>query len=139
MTAIRRSLGAMLVLGLGMTWGAGALVLARVNLTVLNLVGIPILLGIGVDVVIHLLHRLAEEGPGQVMKALSTTGWASGLSAATTILSFLSLTFAANRGVESLGMLVVVGLSGVTLAGFFIVARGLDDHLEVGGGNAPGL
>ncbi len=133
LTAIRRSLGAMLVLGLGMTWGAGALVLARVNLTVLNLVGIPILLGIGVDVVIHLLHRLAEEGPGQVMKALSTTGWASGLSAATTILSFLSLTFAANRGVESLGMLVVVGLSGVTLAGFFIVPAGWMTTWKLGG------
>ena len=133
LTAIRRSLGAMVVLGLGMTWGAGALVLARVNLTVLNMVGIPILLGIGVDVVIHLLHRLAEEGPGQVMKALSTTGWASGLSAATTILSFLSLTFAANRGVESLGMLVVVGLSGVTLAGFFIVPAGWMTTWKLGG------
>lgn len=133
MTAIRRSLGAMVVLALGMTWGAGALVLARVNLTVLNLVGIPILLGIGVDVVIHLLHRLAEEGPGRVMKALSTTGWASGLSAATTILSFLSLTFAANRGVESLGMLVVVGLSAVTLAGFFIVPTGWMTTWKLGG------
>ena len=132
-TAIRRSLGAMAVLALGMTWGAGALVLARVNLTVLNLVGIPILLGIGVDVVIHLLHRLAEEGPGRVLKALSTTGWASGLSAATTILSFLSLTFAANRGVESLGMLVVVGLSAVTLAGFFIVPVGWMTTWKLGG------
>ena len=132
-TAIRRSLGAMAVLALGMTWGAGALVLARVNLTVLNLVGIPILLGIGVDVVIHLLHRLAEEGPGRVLKALSTTGWASGLSAATTILSFLSLTFAANRGVESLGMLVVVGLSAVTLAGFFIVPAGWMTTWKLGG------
>jgi predicted RND superfamily exporter protein len=133
LTAIRRSLGAMVVLALGMTWGAGALVIARVDLTVLNLVGIPILLGIGVDVVIHLLHRLAEEGPGRVMKALSTTGWASGLSAATTILSFLSLTFAANRGVESLGMLVVVGLSAVTLAGFFIVPIGWMTTWKLGG------
>lgn len=132
-TAIRRSLGAMAVLALGMTWGAGALVLARVNLTVLNLVGIPILLGIGVDVVIHLLHRLAEEGPGRVLKALSTTGWASGLSAATTILSFLSLTFAANRGVESLGMLVVVGLSAVTLAGFLMVPVGWMTTWKLGG------
>jgi len=67
------------------------------------------------------------------MKALSTTGWASGLSAATTILSFLSLTFAANRGVESLGMLVVVGLSGVTLAGFFIVPAGWMTTWKLGG------
>lgn len=133
MTALRRSLGAMAVLALGMVWGAGALVLARVDLTVLNLVGIPILLGIGVDVVIHLLHRLAEEGPGKVIKALSTTGWASGLSAATTILSFMSLAFATNRGVKSLGMLVLVGLTAVTVAAFFIVPTGWMTTWKLGG------
>jgi len=82
-------------------------------LSIINIVGLPILLGIGVDVVIHLLHRLEEEGPGGVRRALATTGIAALVSTLTTIGSFVSLTFAGNRGVQSLGLLVVIGLSSV--------------------------
>jgi predicted RND superfamily exporter protein len=65
-----------------------------------------------------------EEGPGGVRRALSTTGWASALSAATTILSFASLTIADHQGVRSLGHLIVIGLSLVTLVGFAMVPLG---------------
>lgn len=119
-----RALGAMSVLFMGMIWAGGAVAMAGVKLSIVNIVGIPILLGLGVDVVIHLLHRLAEEGPGKVMKALTTTGWAAGLSAATTVLSFASLAVATNRGIRSLGMLVLVGLTSVTLFAFMMVPTG---------------
>ncbi len=109
-------LGAVSTLVAGMVWAGAALEVAGVRLTMVNIVGIPILLGIGIDVVIHLLHRLVEEGPGGVRRALSTTGIAAGISALTTILSFLSLTLAGNRGVRSLGLLVVIGLVAVFLA-----------------------
>ena len=119
-----RAAGAMVLLFAGMIWAGAAIGLARVKLSIVNIVGIPILLGIGVDVVIHLLHRLEEEGPGRVLKALSTTGWASGLSAATTVLSFASLALATNRGIQSLGMLVLVGLTTVTISAFLFVPSG---------------
>lgn len=108
--------GAIGTLLAGLIWAGSALQLSGVRLTMVNIVGIPILLGIGVDVVIHLLHRLAEEGPGGVRRALSTTGIAAAISAVTTILSFCSLTLAGNRGVRSLGMLVVIGLIAVFIA-----------------------
>ena len=41
-------------------------------INVLNVVALPILLGIGVDVVIHLLHRLESEG--NLADALRTSG-----------------------------------------------------------------
>lgn len=104
------TLGAVGTLVAGLVWATAALNAAGVKLTLVNLSGIPILLGIGVDVVIHLLHRLREEGPGGVRRALRTTGVAAGLSTLTTVCSFLSLTLAGNRGVRSLGMLVVLGL-----------------------------
>jgi hypothetical protein len=99
----------------GMIWAGSALYLTGVKLTLVNLAGIPILLGIGVDVVIHLAHRLREEGPGGVRRALLTTGVAAGISTVTTICSFASLNFAGNRGVQSLGMVVVIGLSVVAI------------------------
>lgn len=108
--------GAIATLLSGMVWAGAAIQALGVKLSILNVVGIPILLGIGVDVVIHLLHRLAEEGPGGVRRAMATTGVAASVSTLTTILSFLSLLLAGNRGVRDLGLLVVVGLSAVFVA-----------------------
>ncbi len=95
-----------------------------IKLSLVNFVGIPILMGIGVDVIIHLLHRIKQEGPGRVRWALATTGWACGLSAATTILSFASLSVAEAQGVRSLGTMIVLGLSLVTLAAFLVIPTG---------------
>lgn len=113
-----------LALGAGMCWAGAAMAAFGVQLSVVNFVGIPILLGIGVDVIIHLLHRLDEEGPGRVRVALATTGWASGLSTVTTVVSFAALSLATHRGVQSLGLMIVLGLSLITVAGFVLVPLG---------------
>lgn len=107
---------AMATLLAGLVWAAFLTSLVGVQLSIMNVVGVPILVGIGVDVVIHLLHRLRDEGPGGVRRALRTTGVAASISTLTTIASFLSLTAAGNRGVQSLGLLVVFGLTAVFAA-----------------------
>jgi predicted RND superfamily exporter protein len=107
--------GAVSTLAAGLVWAGVAVEGLGIRLSIVNIVGLPILLGIGVDVVIHLLHRLGEEGPGGVRRALSTTGVAALVSTLTTIASFVALTFAGNRGIQSLGLLVVIGLSSVFL------------------------
>lgn len=92
-------------------WGVG------IKISMVNITGIPILLGLGVDTVIHLLHRMEEEGPdGGVVRAWRTTGTAAFLSMATTVASFAALGLASSRAVRSLGLLVSVGL----LAVFFV-------------------
>lgn len=120
-------------LAAGMAWAGAAMAAFGVQLSVVNFVGIPILLGIGVDVIIHLLHRLDEEGPGRVRVALATTGWASGLSTVTTVVSFAALSLATHRGVQSLGLMIVLGLSLVTLAGFIFVPLGWMTTWKLGG------
>ena len=82
------------------------------------------MMGIGIDVIIHLIHRIAEEGPGRIRFALRTTGFAALISASTTVLSFSSLLFAANRGLHSLGQMIVIGLILVTLSAFIAVPLG---------------
>lgn len=115
-----RILSAVLTLLAGISWGLVVVQALGVKLSPVNVVGLPILLGIGIDVIIHLLHRLAEEGPGGVRRALSTTGVAASLSTLTTVVSFLSLLLAGNRGVQSLGVLVTAGLTAV-----FVVSAGM--------------
>ena len=82
MRSWRRATGATAALVAGLCWAGAGLALFRVKVSMVNFVGIPILMGIGIDVVIHLLHRMSEEGPGKVLRALSTTGRAAALSAA---------------------------------------------------------
>lgn len=129
----RQAIAVMAVLLSGMAWAGGALVLSHVKISIVNFVGIPILLGIGIDVVIHLLHRIAEEGPGKVLKALTTTGWAAGISTATNVMAFASLVLATNQGIRSLGMLVLVGLTALTIAAFLFVPVGWMTLWKIGG------
>ena len=96
-----RPVATTLSLGGGMAWAVAAMIVFDMKLSVVNFVGLPILLGMGVDTVIHLLHRLDEEGPGRVRQALATTGWATGLSTATTVVSFAALALATHRGVSA--------------------------------------
>ena len=124
MRSLKKAIATTLALGGGMAWAVAAMIVFDMKLSVVNFVGLPILLGMGVDTVIHLLHRLDEEGPGRVRQALATTGWATGLSTATTVVSFAALALATHRGVQSLGLMIVLGLSLVTLAGFVFVPLG---------------
>jgi len=114
-------IGAMGTLLAGIVWAGVMLYVVGLELTVVNVMGVPILLGIGVDVVIHLLHRLEEEGPGGVRRAWRTTGVAALISTSTTVASFAALTLASSRGIQSLGLLVVVGLTTITLVGALLL------------------
>jgi hypothetical protein len=71
---------------------------------------VPLLLGIGVDSGIHLVHRARFEGPGGEPLMESTAARAVLYSAITTIVSFGSLSFSSHRGMASLGQLLVIGM-----------------------------
>ena len=128
-----QALGAVAVLMAGMLWAVAGIALFQIKLSIVNIVGIAILLGIGVDVVIHLLHRIREEGPGRIHKALETTGWAAALSSTTTVLSFASLSLAGGRGIRGLGQLVLVGLTAITIAAFLLLPTGWMTAWKLGG------
>ncbi|MFZ5479004.1 MAG: efflux RND transporter permease subunit [Myxococcota bacterium] len=120
----RATAGAIAVLVAGMAWWGALLVLSNIRISIVNFVGIPIVLGIGIDVMIHLIHRLQQEGPGRIMKSLSTTGWASALGTSTTVVAFAALSLASSQGIRSLGLLVLLGEMAVTIAGFVLVPLG---------------
>jgi predicted RND superfamily exporter protein len=116
-----------------MLWAGAAAATLNIRISMVNVVGISILLGIGVDVVIHLLHRIREEGPGRMLNALASTGWAAALSSTTTVLSFAALSLASQRGIRSLGLLVLVGLTAVTLCAFALLPVGWMAAWKIGG------
>jgi hopanoid biosynthesis associated RND transporter like protein HpnN len=90
-----------------------SMVLLDIPFNFTNVVVLPLLLGIGVDSGIHLVHRSRSVGPEGLLE--TTTARAVFFSALTTIGSFGSMALSGHRGVASLGTLLVCGMV-ITLA-----------------------
>lgn len=91
---------------------ASALTMAAANLIGMdfnfaNIIVIPLLLGIGVDSGVHLMHRFSNSEPGEALSG--STSQAVFFSALTTIGSFGSLSFSFHRGTASMGVLLTFG------------------------------
>jgi predicted RND superfamily exporter protein len=97
-------------LALGALLTCSAMVIFGMSFNFANIIVIPLLLGIGVDSAIHLVHRadVGTEGEGGLLG--TTTARAIFYSAFTTVTSFGALAFSSHRGVASLGLLLVFGL-----------------------------
>ncbi len=87
----------------------GACVLLGIALNFANVIVLPLLLGIGVDTGIHLVHR-ALTVPGRRPLLESHTARAVVLSGLTTLASFGSLALSRHLGLAALGQLLCLGL-----------------------------
>jgi hopanoid biosynthesis associated RND transporter like protein HpnN len=87
---------------------AGTMVLLGIRFDFTNVVVLPLLLGIGVDSGIHLVHRAGEAATDDLLE--TTTARAVFFSALTTVASFGSLSFSGHRGISSMGKLLVSGM-----------------------------
>ena len=88
---------------------AGLLSLLRIDLNYLNMIVIPILLGIGVDDGMHIVTRVAEGEPLETV--WRHTGWNIFGAILTDIFGFGALAFAAHPGLASFGKVALVGLT----------------------------
>lgn len=113
----REVLLALAPLAIGAAWTAGSMGAMGLSFNLANLVLVPLMIGIGIDVGIHLVHRLRREG--QVGWALiwSSTGRAVLVSGLTTVVGFGSLSIAQHRGIHSMGVLISIGVLAVMVAG----------------------
>jgi len=84
-----------------------------------NVIVLPMLLGMGVDSGVHLVHQ-HRTNPEEVDVLATSTARAVFFSAVTTIASFASLGFASHRGMAALGQLLTLGVF-VTLVCYVVV------------------
>lgn len=104
------------VVSLSGVWAFGLLGLLGVPLNFLMAAVVPLLMGIGDDYSINLLHRYEEErcrghaGPQAIKIALARTGRALALTTLTTVVGFLSLLFAPSPPVRWFGLLAALSV-----------------------------
>ena len=84
-----------------------------------NVIVLPMLIGMGVDNGVHLVHR-HRTNPDEVDVLATSTARAVFYAAFTTMLSFGSLAFASHRGIAAIGQLLTIGV-GLTLVCYVVV------------------
>lgn len=112
--SFRWSVISMLPLMVGLLWLFGLMMIFDFQFNFYNLVVLPAILGIGCDSGVHLAHRYREEGKDSMWAVLSSTGQHITMGSFTTMLGFAGLIFTAHPGLQSLGVMAVMGI-GMTL------------------------
>ncbi|TET74149.1 MAG: multidrug RND transporter [Candidatus Aminicenantes bacterium] len=113
---VGHALMAMIPLTIGVFWMLGLMTLFGIKLTVMNVMGLPMIIGIGVDDGVHIVHRWRTEGRGKIDKIFASTGKAIFLTSLTTMLAFGSLVFSIWRGFIGFGAAMFIGVGTLFLA-----------------------
>ncbi|MEZ4267309.1 MAG: MMPL family transporter [Myxococcota bacterium] len=102
---------ALIPLFVGVLWAWGGMSLMGMSYNPANIIAFPLILGIGVDTGVHVLHRWHQQTDGDIAAVVRTTGRAILISSATTMIGFGSLALATHRGMSSLGTVLLLGVS----------------------------
>lgn len=81
-----------------------------------NIIALPLLVGVGVDNGIHMVHRMRTEPPRDGDLLATSTARAVLASGLTTIASFGNLAWSAHLGMASMGQLLTLGMAVTLLA-----------------------
>jgi predicted RND superfamily exporter protein len=136
----RYFLSAAVPLAGGVIWMLGAMYLAGQQITAANVVAMPLVLGLGIDYGVHIVHRLRK---ASVEEAVSTTGRAIVVASLTTVAAFATLCLAHTEALIGMGLAAAAGIAACLLWSLVFLPALLgrhpghgraDTHTESGGG-----
>jgi predicted RND superfamily exporter protein len=108
--SIKTTLLAATPLAVSLLWLLGIMGLTGFPFSIVNVIGLPLILGIGIDDGVHIIHRYRREGQGSLPRTMSSIGRAIFLTTLTTVLGFGSLIPSSYRGYASMGGLATLGI-----------------------------
>lgn len=126
---LRWALIALIPLIIGLLWLFGIMLVFGLKFNFYNLVVLPAVLGIGCDNGVHLAHRYRDEGHKSMWDVLSSTGQHITVGSFTTMLGFSGLLFTNHPGLQSIGIMAVVGI-GMTLFSALTFLPAIVQYLE---------
>jgi uncharacterized protein len=105
----------------GSVFTFGFMLIFNIPLNFANIIGLPLLLGIGVDSGIHIADRFRQEQDSN--KNIFTTSSSRGIivSSLTTICSVGNLAFSSHTGTASMGLLLTLGLASMMISTMMIL------------------
>ena len=112
---------AMIPLAVGMLWTAGWMWVFRLSFNLANLIAVPLIIGIGLENGIHIVHRFREEGEAGPELVASSTGQSVALFSLTTMVGFGSLMVAKYYGIFSIGLLLTLSVGSVLVASLTVL------------------
>ncbi len=101
---------ALIPLILGMLLILSTLSLLNIKVSLYNLIGIPIILGIGIDDGLHIVHAFRKNPDGGAKGAILKAGPAVFLTSITSMIGFGCLSFYTHPGISSLGTVTFIGV-----------------------------
>lgn len=104
---------------IGTIWTAGIMNLLNLPVNPANIMVLPLVVGIGVTNGIHILNRFVEEGTPSLLT--KSTGKAVVVSGMTTIAGFASLAMGKHQGIQSLGLVMSIGVGACMLAALTVM------------------
>ncbi len=126
---LKWALIALIPLIIGLTWLFGIMLIFGLKFNFYNLVVLPAILGIGCDNGVHLAHRYRDEGRKSMWDVLSSTGQHISIGSLTTMMGFAGLLFTNHPGLQSIGIMAVVGI-GMTLISALTFLPSMVQYLE---------
>lgn len=99
-------------LSIGIIWMLGGMAILDIGMNFMNIFVTTMIIGIGVDYGVHMLHRYRELGGSEreaYTAGLGETGKAIVLAALSTIVGFGSLSLSAYPGLQSMGKVAILG------------------------------
>ncbi len=88
----------------------------------LNIMALPVILGIAVDDGVHVVHRFMHDR-GDLAKTFAGAGRSVVLTSMTTIAAFASLAFTRHRGLASFSILLVIGVAYALVLSVLLLPR----------------
>ncbi len=111
---------------LGWCWMIGLMIPVGLEFNVVSIVVMPLVIGIGMDAGVHVVHRYQQsaehnDGVAKLSDMLEGTGAAVLLSSVTTIVAFGGLTIPDYGGMNSLGSVMMLGVSGCLVSSIVVL------------------
>ncbi len=112
---------ALVPLSVGISWMLGLTSLLGWKINYINGLVIPMIVGIGIDDGIHIIHRYLEESRYDIHGAVRYTGRAVTMTSLTTMVGFGSLVIAQYKALSSMGWIIIVGIGSCLLTSLFLL------------------
>jgi uncharacterized protein len=118
-------------LGVGIVFTLGLMALCGVPLNPANMIALPLIVGVGVDNGVHVLHDYRSRDQRRAYRLGAATGRGVLVAGLTTVLGFGTMLTARHEGMASLGLALTIGVSCCMVAALLLLPAILHLHDRV--------